>query len=88
VENCRGIELILQVVLSWATAQPTIRGVALVGSHELVRARSILCAREETRESRGMLELFLNTGRGFWVARRRKSAIFEGFRGTLRVKDA
>ena len=33
-----------------------------------------------------MLELFLNTGRGLWVTRRRKSAIFEGFRGTLRVK--
>ena len=33
-----------------------------------------------------MLELLLNTGRGLWVARRRKSAIFEGFRGTLRVK--
>src|SRR5262249_7409914 len=56
------------------------------GSVRPVWSRSILCAREETRESRGMLELFLNTGRGLWVARRRKSAIFEGFRGTLRVK--
>jgi hypothetical protein len=33
VENCRGIELILRVVLAWATAQPKIRAVALVGSH-------------------------------------------------------
>jgi len=33
VENCRGIELILRVILAWATAQPKIRAVALVGSH-------------------------------------------------------
>jgi predicted nucleotidyltransferase len=33
VENCRGIDLILRVVLAWATAQPKIRAVALVGSH-------------------------------------------------------
>jgi len=33
VENCRSIELILRVVLAWATAQPKIRAVALVGSH-------------------------------------------------------
>jgi uncharacterized protein len=39
VENCRGIELILQVVLAWATAQPKIRAVALVGSHARGTAR-------------------------------------------------
>ena len=33
MENCRGIDLILRVVLAWATAQPKIRAVALVGSH-------------------------------------------------------
>jgi hypothetical protein len=39
VENCRGIELILRVVLAWATAQPKIRAVALVGSHARETAR-------------------------------------------------
>jgi hypothetical protein len=39
VENCRGIEFILHVVLAWATAQPKIRAVALVGSHARGTAR-------------------------------------------------
>ena len=33
VENYQSIELILQVVVAWATAQPKIRAIALVGSH-------------------------------------------------------
>jgi predicted nucleotidyltransferase len=40
VENCRSIELTLQVVLAWATAQPKIRAVALVGSHARGTART------------------------------------------------
>jgi hypothetical protein len=38
-ENRRGIDLILQVVLAWARAQPKIRAVALVGSHARGTAR-------------------------------------------------
>lgn len=38
-ENRQGIEPILQVVLAWATAQPEIRAVALVGSHARGTAR-------------------------------------------------
>jgi uncharacterized protein len=39
VEDCQKIELILQVILSWATAQPKIRAVALVGSRARGGAR-------------------------------------------------
>ena len=33
MENYQSIELIPQVVVAWATAQPKIRAIALVGSH-------------------------------------------------------
>jgi uncharacterized protein len=33
VKKYQSIELILQVVVAWATAQPKIRAIALVGSH-------------------------------------------------------
>jgi hypothetical protein len=39
-ENCRGIELILHLVLAWATARPKVRAVALVGSHARGTART------------------------------------------------
>jgi uncharacterized protein len=37
--NCQRVERVVQIVLGWAKAQPTIRAVALVGSHARGTAR-------------------------------------------------
>lgn len=39
VQNDQSIDLILRLVVAWATAQPNIRAVALVGSHARGTAR-------------------------------------------------